>query len=198
MRSLFAKILVWFVVSILVTIAATVLTSALTYDADSSRQAPFSMLLSLEVREARHAWESGGAEELRGALDRLREVTHASQTMLLDAAGVDLLTGESHAGMLSYAEGLIHSPFPFRSHIFARKSIDDRYCLVLVRENWFFWFLQAAHLLVLGLAVLLCYGFAHYLTAPVRPAAAHWAASVCKRRRSLLEAGCRLNSQPHE
>ena len=63
MRSLFAKILAWFVVSILVTIAATVLTSALTYDADSSRQAPFSMLLSLEVREARHAWESGGAEE---------------------------------------------------------------------------------------------------------------------------------------
>jgi len=168
MRSLFAKILVWFVVSILVTIAATVLTSALTYDADSSRQAPFSMLLSLEVREARHAWESGGAGELRGALDRLREVTHASQAMLLDGKGVDLLTGASHADMLSYAEGLIHSPFSFRSHIFARKSTDGLYCLVLVRENWFFWFLQPAHFLVLALAVLLCYGFAHYLTAPVR------------------------------
>src|ERR1035437_3331149 len=60
MRSLFAKILGWFVASILGTIAATVPTSALTYDADSSRQGPFSMLLSLEVREARHAWESGG------------------------------------------------------------------------------------------------------------------------------------------
>jgi two-component system sensor histidine kinase CpxA len=126
------------------------------------------MLLSLEVREARHAWESGGADELRGALERLREVTHASQAMLLDANGVDLLTGASHAEMLRYAEGLIHSPFAFRSHIFARKSTDDRYCLVLVRENWFFWFLQPAHFLVLALAVLLCYGFAHYLTAPVR------------------------------
>jgi signal transduction histidine kinase len=168
MRSLFAKILVWFIVSILVTIAATVLTSALTYDAYSARQAPFSMLLSLEVREARHAWESGGAVELRGALDRLREVTHASQAMLLDGNGMDVLTGESHAGMLPYAEGLVHSPFSIRSHIFGRKSTDGRYVLILVRENWYFWFLQPAHLLVLALTVLLCYGFAHYLTAPVR------------------------------
>ena len=168
MRSLFAKILVWFVVSILVTIGATLLTSALTYDTTSSRQAPFSMLLNLEVRETRHAWESGGAEELRGALQRLKEVTNASQAMLLDGEGVDLLTGEPHADMLPYAEGLVHSPFSFRSHIFARKSVDDRYCLVLVRENWFFWFLQPAHFLVLALTVLLCYGFAHYLTAPVR------------------------------
>src|ERR1700730_12709380 len=168
MRSLFAKILAWFVVSILVTIAATVLTSALTYDAYSARQAPFSMLLSLEVREARHAWESGGAVELRGALDRLREVNHASKAMLLDGNGMDVLTGESHAGMLPYAEGLVHSPFSLRSHIFGRKSTDGRYVLILVRENWYFWFLQPAHLLVLALTVLLCYGFAHYLTAPVR------------------------------
>ena len=168
MRSLFAKILVWFVVSILVTIAATLLTSALTYDTTSARQAPFSMLLNLEVREARHAWESGGAEELRGTLQRLKEVTHASQAMLLDSKGVDLLTGESHAEMLPYAERLVHSPFSFRSHIFARKSVDARYCLVLVRQNWFFWFLQPAHFLVLALTVLLCYGLAHYLTAPVR------------------------------
>jgi signal transduction histidine kinase len=168
MRSLFAKILAWFVVSILVTIAAIILTSALTYDAYSSRQAPFSMLLSLEVREARHAWESGGAGELRAALDRLMEVTHASQAMLLDATGKDVLTGESHAEMMPYAEGLVHSPFSIRSHIFGRKSTDGSFVLILVRENWFFWFLQPAHLLVIGLAVLLCYGLAHYLTAPVR------------------------------
>ena len=168
MRSLFAKILAWFVISILVTIAATILTSALTYDAYSSRQAPFSMLLSLEVREARHAWETGGAGELRAALDRLMEVTHASQAMLLDATGKDVLTGESHAEMMPYAEGLVHSPFSIRSHIFGRKSTDGRFVLILVRENWYFWFLQPAHLLVIGLAVLLCYGFAHYLTAPVR------------------------------
>jgi two-component system sensor histidine kinase CpxA len=167
-RSLFAKILVWFVVTIVTTLAATLLTTALTYDALSSRQAPFSMLLSLEVREARHAWETGGREELRGTLQRLREVTHASQAMLLDDKGVDLLTGETHPEMMPYAERLVRSPFSFRSHIFARQSIDGRYCLVLVRENWFFWFLQPAHFLVVGLVVLLCYALAHYLTAPLR------------------------------
>ncbi len=168
MRSLFAKILVWFVVAVLTVLAAILLTTTLTYDALSSRQAPFSMLLSLEVREARHAWEKGGAEELRGTLQRLREVTRASQAMLLDSKGVDLLTGESHPDMMPYAERMVHSPFSFRSHTFARESIDGRYCLVLVRENWFFWFLQPAHILVVGVAVLLCYWLARYLTAPLR------------------------------
>ena len=165
MRSLFAKILVWFVVTIVTTLAATLITTALTYP---TRQAPFSMLLSLEVGEAGHAWENGGPVQLQGTLQRLRDVTQASQAMLLDDKGTDLVTGESHADMMPYAERLIHSPFSFRSHIFARKSADGRYCLVLVRENWFFWFLQPAHFLVIGLAVLLCYGLAHYLTAPVR------------------------------
>ena len=64
MRSLFAKILLWFVVTIVTTLAATLLTTALTYDVFSSRQSPFSMMLSLEVREARHAWETGGRDEL--------------------------------------------------------------------------------------------------------------------------------------
>ncbi len=168
MRSLFAKILVWFVVTIVTTLAATVLTTTFTYDAYSSRQAPFSMLLSLEAGEARHAWETGGADQLRETLQRMSEVTHASQAMFTDGKGTDLLTGESHAAMMPYAEGLVHAPFAIRSHIFARKSTDGRYCLILIRENWYFWFLQPAHLSVIALAVLLCYALAHYLTAPVR------------------------------
>jgi hypothetical protein len=94
-RSLFAKILVWFLVTIVVTLAATVLTTALTYDDYSAREAPFSMLLNLQVREAEYAWEHGGAEELRATLQRFREVTHASQARLTDSHGIDLLTGRS-------------------------------------------------------------------------------------------------------
>jgi len=167
-RSLFAKILAWFVVTIITTIAAVILTTALTYDAYSSRQAPFSMLLSLQLGEARHAWENGGPGQLRETLKRFREVTHASEAMLTDGQGTDLLTGESHAAMMPYAERLIHSPFAIRSHVFARKSADGRYCLILIRENWYFWFLQPAHLLVIGLVVLFCYALAHYLTKPLR------------------------------
>lgn len=168
MRSLFAKILAWFVVTIVTTLAATLLTTVLTYDSFSSQQAPFSMLLSTELGEARHAWETGGPEQLRGTLQRFREVMHASQAMFTDGNGKDLLTGESHADMMPYAKGLIHAPFSIHSHIFVRKTADGLFSLILIRQNWYFWFLQPAHLLVIGLAVLLCYGLAHYLTAPLR------------------------------
>ena len=168
MRSLFAKILAWFVVSVLATISATLLTTLVTYDTGSSRQAPFSMLLNLEVADASAAWERGGADELRETLDRFRRVTYASEAMLLDANGVDLLTGQSHPDMLPYGDRLMHSPFSSRSHIFARRTPDKRYCLVLTRDNWYFWFLQPAHIGVIALTVLLCYALARYLTAPLR------------------------------
>jgi two-component system sensor histidine kinase CpxA len=166
-RSLFAKILVWFLGTILVTLAATVLTTALTYDEFSTREAPFSMLLNLQVREAQHAWEHGGPEELRAALQRFREVTHASQARLTDSNGIDLLTGQSYAAKMASAQGPIHFSLR-RGRTFARMSADGKYCLMVVRVNWYFWFLQPAHFLVILLAVLLCYLLAHYLTAPVR------------------------------
>jgi two-component system sensor histidine kinase CpxA len=164
-RSLFAKILAWFVVTILMTLAATVLTTVLTYN--SAKEAPFSMLMSMQVREAQYAWEHGGPTELRAALQRFREVTYATQASLTDSKGIDLLTGESHASKMYLAQGLIHFSFR-RGRTFARMSNDGKYCLMLVRVNWYFWFLQPAHFLVIALAVLLCYWLAHYLTAPLR------------------------------
>jgi signal transduction histidine kinase len=167
-RSLFAKILVWFVVTLGITFAAGALATALTYDAYSSRQAPFSTLLSLELSEARQAWEKGGPARLRETLQRFREVIYASEAMLTDGRGTDLLTGESHASMLPYAKARIHTPFSSGTHVFGRMSTDGRYCLILVRDSWYFWFLQPWDLLVVALVVLLCYALAHYLTKPLR------------------------------
>ena len=168
MRSLFAKILAWFVLAIALTIAAIMLTTALTYDSLSARQAPFSMLLTLEVGEARDAWENGGEERLSATLNRFREVTYASEVLLTDARGTDLLTRQPRPDLLPYAEGLVHSPFRISSHIFGRKSSDGHYCLFVIRETWYFWFLQPAHLLVIVLVVLLCYALSRYLTKPLR------------------------------
>ncbi len=168
MRSLFAKILVWFLATIVTAIAAILLTTALTYDAYSSRQAPFSMLLSVELGEARQAWETGGPAQLRATLQRFREETRASEAMLTDGNGTDLLSGVSHADLMPYAKAFIHSPFSVRAHVFGRKSPDGRYCLILIRESWYFWFLQPLDLFVIALVVLFCYGLAHYLTAPLR------------------------------
>jgi signal transduction histidine kinase len=167
-RSLFAKILAWFVVAIVTTLAAALLTTVLTYDADSSRQAPFSMLLGVELTEARQAWEKGGPAQLRETLARFSEVTHASQAMLTDGNGTDLLTGESRAGMLPYVKARFHLPLSISSHVFGRMSSDSRYCLIVLRDSWYFWFLQPADLLVVVLVVLLCYALASHLTKPLR------------------------------
>ena len=174
MRSLFAKILAWFAVTLFATIVAMMLATALTYQASSSRQAPFSMLLSLELTEARNAWESGGPSRLREALLRFREVTYASDAMLTDGNGTNLLTSASRADLLPYAKARLHAPFSFRSHVFGQMSPDGRYCLILIRDSWYFWFLQPADLLVALLLISLCYWLARYLTKPLRQL--RWAA----------------------
>ena len=172
MRSLFAKILGWFVLALVTTLAATILTSALTYNPRSSpRQAPFSMLLSLEMSEARNAWESGGRPALQSALARFRQVTNAREVIFTDAGGTDLLTGEQHADLVREARNWSRFPFSGRGGTtFARFSNDGRYCFLLVvnPRRLFSSNLQPAHLLVLILAVLFCYALAYHLTAPLR------------------------------
>lgn len=172
MRSLFAKILGWFVLTLVITLAATIVISALSYDPYSSqRQAPFSMLLSLGMADARQAWETGGPPALEAALARFRRVSRASEVIFTDASGADLLTGEPHPEMIREAHNWSRFPFSGRGGTtFARFSADGRYCFFLAARprNLFFSTLQPAHLLVLLLAVLLCYALAYHLTAPLR------------------------------
>jgi two-component system sensor histidine kinase CpxA len=172
MRSLFAKILGWFVLTLVITLAATILTSALTYNPyTSTRQAPLSVLLSLELSEARHAWESGGAAALEATLARFRAVTHAREMILADADGTDVATGERHPDLIRDAHNWSRFPFSGRGGTtFARFSSDGRYCLFLITPpgSLFFSALQPIHLWVLGLSVLLCYALAYNLTSPLR------------------------------
>ena len=73
MRSLFAKILGWFVLTLIVTLAATIITTALTYNPYSTtRPTAFSALLSVEMSEAQSALETDGPAELQRTLDRFR------------------------------------------------------------------------------------------------------------------------------
>jgi two-component system sensor histidine kinase CpxA len=172
MRSLFAKILGWFLLTTVSILVATVLTTALTYNPYSSpRPAPFSMLLSLEMSEARNAWETGGAPALQETLARFRRVTRAQEVIFADADGTNVLTGERHTDLLRDARNWTRFPFSGRGGTtFARFSTDGRYCLFLIAapQGLFLSALQPVHLWVLILAVLLCYALAYHLTAPLR------------------------------
>ena len=172
MRSLSAKILGWFGLTLFITLAATILISALSYNPYSAvRQAPFSMLLSMEMAEARHAWETGGRAALDDALSRFKRTTAASDAILTDAGGMDLLTGASYAELIKEARSWSRFPFSGRGGTtFARFSLDGRYCFFMVFDSrhLFFSNLQPAHLVVLAIAALLCYALASNLTSPLR------------------------------
>jgi signal transduction histidine kinase len=172
MRSLFAKILGWFVLTMFLTLTVTLVISVLTYNPyASNRSLPFSTLLSLQMSEARYAWESGGAPALGQALARFKRVTRATEMIFADANGNDVLTGEAHPELLRDARNWSRFPFSGRGGTtFARFSADGKYCLFLVAEprRLFSNLLQPIFLVVLGLSVLLCYALAYNLTSPLR------------------------------
>jgi two-component system sensor histidine kinase CpxA len=171
-RSLSAKILAWFGVTLIITLAATIIISALSYNPYSAvRQAPFSMVLSLEMSEARHAWESGGRPALDEALARFKRTTRASEVIFTDAGGTDLLSGASYGELVKEARSWSRFPFSGRGGTtFARFSRDGKYCFFMVIDanHLFFSNLHPAHLSVLAIAALLCYALAFYLTLPLR------------------------------
>ena len=123
------------------------------------------------MSEARNAWETGGRDALTAALARFQRVTHAKEAILTDANGTDLLSGEQHAELISEARNWSRFPFSGRhGTTFARFSSEGLYCFFLMvpLQSLFSSNLQPAHLLVLAIAVLLCYALAYHLTAPLR------------------------------
>src|SRR4051812_25517545 len=163
MRSLFAKILGWFVVALLVTVFATVATSIISYNPNARARAPFSLMIGVGMVDATHAWETGGRAALRGSLARFKDVTRASTVVLTDANGTDLLTGEIQSDLMQGAHAWSRLPFVRRSGmVFDRFSADGKYCffLVITPGRLVISNIQPAHLLVIATVVLMCYALA--------------------------------------
>jgi len=167
-RTLFAKILLWFLGAMALTITAIVLTTALTVNSEQ-RQPPFGALVRLQTREARFAYETGGKHALAAALQRFRTVS-AGEHILTDASGRELVTGRDYSKLID--ETRKPNPFfPFvRPRVIARPSPDENYwfLILLNRRESAFWFLQPWHLWIVGLIALLSYALAYHFARPVR------------------------------
>ncbi len=172
MRTLFAKILLWFLATMAIAFAAMLVTSALIFSTE--RQPPFGMLMRMQMKEAIFAYEHGGSGELSATLGRMKTVTQGDLA-LADAAGRDLASGQDRSALMREARQRpdfgASLPFGRRGNItWGRQSQDGKY--------WFFasapgrrspfWFIQPYHLWILGIVVLLCYALALHLTSPVR------------------------------
>jgi two-component system sensor histidine kinase CpxA len=165
MRSLFAKTLLWFLATTAVAIGGIIITTAATFSSTEGR-GPLGLLLSVQTEQAKRAYEAGGRDALAAALARFQQITQF-QVVFTDAKGTDLLTGKAHPELMT-----LPKPFPLggRPPIIGRQDSTHQYRLFLIdqRRNWTFFFLQPQHLWIIGLVVLLCYGFAYHLTSPVR------------------------------
>jgi signal transduction histidine kinase len=169
--ALFAKILAWFVVAVLITVLATTFTSIVSYKRNASFHAPIALLVDLEAAEARHSWETGGRAALEETLGRFLAITKAYGVLFADASGTDLVTGKSDRELIDAARR--HPIFPSIRRgglMFSHFSTDGKYCFFLImsplrllRSN-----LQPAHLAVVVIVVALCYALAFHLMSPLR------------------------------
>lgn len=173
MRSLFAKTLLWFLATTSVAIAGIIITTAITFSSTEAR-GPLGLLLSVQTEQAKRAYETGGRDALAAVLAKFQQITQF-RVVFTDNKGTDLLTGQPHPELMNLPKprGRWRAPFPFatRPPIIARQDATHHYRLFLInnqQRGLNFFFLQPQHLWIIGLVVLLCYGFAYHLTSPVR------------------------------
>ena len=166
MRSLFAKILLWFLATFILAFVGFSLIAIRHYN-DPMRPAPMSRAFRFQAREAVEAYETGGVAALRWDLARVHEIFQ-SEAILADVNGRDLVTGEDRSELI--AAGRARPFFPRNRSVVARKTENGRYWFILsipgetIAQGNF----PAGQLYVLGGVVLLCYLLAGYLTMPLR------------------------------
>jgi hypothetical protein len=166
-RSLFAKILLWFLATVLFAFVGFSVTAARHYN-DPMRQAPMSRAIRFQSREAVEAYEAGGVPALRWDLARVQEIFQ-SEAILADAKGRDLVTGEDRSDLI--AAGSVRPFIPRDRSVVAHKTANGRYWFILsipgepVSGRNF----PIGQLYVLGAVVLLCYLLAWYLRPALDP-----------------------------
>jgi len=168
MRSLFGKILVWFLFTTVITGFGIAITSAITLEASAGRPSMFADVIAQRADEARIAYEHGGKAALGAMLAKLR-APGRNEVTFTDARGRDVLTGRDRSSQLPHAEG----SFAWLSRIsrlqVAHQDSTGRYWMILQGPpRVMFWFVRPEHLWVLGICVLLCYWLSWHLTSPVR------------------------------
>lgn len=165
MRSVFAKILLWLLATVVIAFAGFSIIE-MRFD-DAMRHAPMARAFRYQAREAREAYESGGPKALQWDLDRVKEIFQA-EAMLTDANGRDLVTGDDRSALIRSSRW---SEFIRRNRsVIARRSENGRYWFILsipgaeaART-----FVPPEQLLVLAGVLVLCYLLAWYLTTPLR------------------------------
>lgn len=178
MRTLFTKILLWFLLTVVVTFWGTFYVSSIFIQ---NRQPDFNRF-RFELGEARQSWEAQGRAGLAQFFAHYKDRS-GLDAVLTDAAGRDLLTGrdwtrEIHSSGGGRGRGGAF-PIPFvridsgRGFTVATLSLDKKYYLLTffpdprAGEGWSVQ-VPSETWWMLGVFSILCYALARRLTAPLR------------------------------
>ncbi len=168
---LFAKVLLWFLITSAITITAVAITAIIGFNSErQNAQTPFPILVRVQMREARYAFENGGKQALAETLSRFKSVVQADMA-LADADGRDVITGEDRSKEISDIAERRRSPFvlPFLRPSFARQTQDGKYWFIVIpHQNAVGWFLEWQHIWIFAMIILMCWGLAYHLSSPIR------------------------------
>jgi two-component system sensor histidine kinase CpxA len=171
MKSLFARILLWFWGTLAITLIGSAFISAIDVMQNVwEPKAPAALRMKFDLEEARAAYENGGRPALTAFLDNLYEI-YGTHGVLTDEKGRDLLTGKSWAGAIqTYGSKPLLNVLTFGEFTAVQAAEDRKYFFITraSRRAVASWFITPDHLFWLLATFLLCYWLALNLTRPVR------------------------------
>ena len=134
----------------------------------------FERIDELELESARGALASSGPKALKSYLTSLDRVFIGSTHYLLDARGVDVLTGENRAAFLPPAPRTEWRTHANGHYIKAQRSPDGQYWIVNtgLSEGPHLWTFLPYYFLVIGATVVLCWLASVGVVSPIRRIAA--------------------------
>ncbi len=167
MRSIFVKILLWFFATLIVCLAGSTITNQFRNRFAPGRHDFFSRSLSLQVSDARHAYETGGKSALQEYFARL-DTFFPGAHALVDRNGTDLVTGKDRSEELRKV-GPRWSPGTESRMAIAWPSRDSKYRLVIDSPSPLGpWSPIPYYLWMAAATVVFCYILAVQLRSPLR------------------------------
>ncbi len=169
MKSIFFKILLWFLGTVAIALAGFLVTSWVLSARLPGHDHFFLATQAFQLDGARQAYEEGGASRLRRYLNRLNTYYRA-QHYLVNAAGKDLASGHDRSTLLARAGSFPRPPasLPDGRFVVSRRSYDGRYTLLIMLPPPFGpWVFLPYFLWILLVVVVLCYVLAVYLGRPL-------------------------------
>jgi two-component system sensor histidine kinase CpxA len=174
-RSIFTKIVLWFIVTVALSFAGFVATSMFFTARLSGRDRIITGMHSFYLDEARSAYEEGGPARLSAYLRRLNSFSRTTY-YLVDDTAIDLVTGEDRSALVARGSGGRTRPWPFQQPkpkpIRVRSSDDRRYRLVTVvpqlPQRIGLWDSLGYFIWMPLLMGVLCYILAVHLASPLR------------------------------